>query len=451
MRYHEIIAETTEQASIQWEMPRSNAGYTSIWIDVGKLDASWRLDREHYVSSGGGGAAIGQRYQRFGEWVQHGHPVEMPEVYINPHYQRVQFGNGRHRFAWMRDHGVISLPVCVDVDQRDAFEQSFGMKQPTYEAAPSLIAAVRDPVSRRIARGIDGRDIHARIGQRHFPDHRPDKLDHGFINHKGHYLDRVAAFSYAADNGLLNSGGEYLHKWVASSNPKELDSDHLRFTEGRLVEENTKMLASAAFKWWFAQSKVVDADGRPLRVFHGTNQAFSKFSKTRLGFATQHPTAREAFFFTDQPNVAADYAQAAGEHVRTDIDNHERRSAELKQQTETLERIAQRSGKAEDWAKHEVAMQAWEELEIGSLRDDPMIGQNIVPVYLRLIRPLVLDANGGSFINVGKYHVMSDAIADAQQQRHDGLIIHNLMDAATVRTPATHYAVFAVTQIKSAI
>ena len=215
--------------------------------------------------------------------------------------------------------------------------------------------------------------------------------------------------------------------------------------------ENAKLLASPAFKRWFADSKVVNSSGKPLIVYHGTNQPVDRFSASRRGLATRHPTAREAFWFTDSTEVAADYAQGAGERVRAGVDAFEKKSAELKQQADALERVAQRSGRNEDWDKANAAMQAWEDLEIESLRDDPMTGQNVVPAYLRIVNPLVLDAEGRAFINIGEYHVLSDAIDDAKRKKHDGLIIHHLVDAMTVTAPATHYAVFNARQIKSAI
>lgn len=37
---------------------------------------------------------------------------------------------------------------------------------------------------------------------------------------------------------------------------------------------------TAAFKRWFGDSKVVDAEGKPLVVYHGTDSVFTKFSRT---------------------------------------------------------------------------------------------------------------------------------------------------------------------------
>ena len=41
----------------------------------------------------------------------------------------------------------------------------------------------------------------------------------------------------------------------------------------------TKQTDTPEFRNWFADSKIVDADGNPLIVFHGTNKKFSRFSK----------------------------------------------------------------------------------------------------------------------------------------------------------------------------
>ncbi len=59
-----------------------------------------------------------------------------------------------------------------------------------------------------------------------------------------------------------------------------------------------------AFKAWFGESKVVDAEGDPLRVYHGTMRADrvgDKFLKSR---ATSGPSA----FFTDSAEIAGKYA-----------------------------------------------------------------------------------------------------------------------------------------------
>lgn len=72
--------------------------------------------------------------------------------------------------------------------------------------------------------------------------------------------------------------------------------------QGRLNTE------SEAFKRWFGDSKVVDENGQPLVVYHGTVASFEGFD---LGAAsrTGHPSSGLGVFFTASPNVASMFAR----------------------------------------------------------------------------------------------------------------------------------------------
>ena len=111
--------------SIEWKLPYNSKDRVAVWIDVAKLDKSWQQDIGFYITSGGGGAAIKNRYERFGEWLKQKLPVEMPEVGYNDYRKCVCFGNGRHRFSWMRDHGAKALPVFVAKEQAAFFQKNF--------------------------------------------------------------------------------------------------------------------------------------------------------------------------------------------------------------------------------------------------------------------------------------------------------------------------------------
>ena len=126
MRYREIM----ESGTPKWTPSKvckariASGDETVVWIDIGKLDAAWRQDHGFYVGSGGDGG-IRTRYPDFGEWLTQGHPVEMPEVDLG--YRDVPaFTNGRHRFAWLRDHGVKTMPVVTSVARADDFKTMFG-------------------------------------------------------------------------------------------------------------------------------------------------------------------------------------------------------------------------------------------------------------------------------------------------------------------------------------
>ncbi|RKZ15009.1 hypothetical protein DRQ53_10160 [bacterium] len=66
---------------------------------------------------------------------------------------------------------------------------------------------------------------------------------------------------------------------------------------------------SPAFRRWFAGSKVVDADGKPLVVYHGTDQDFSVFdhsAESQFGYGEAGPPG--ALFFSTSPGDADYYA-----------------------------------------------------------------------------------------------------------------------------------------------
>lgn len=152
-----------------------------------------------------------------------------------------------------------------------------------------------------------------------------------------------------------------------------------------------------AFWRWFAGSKVVDDDGNPLPVYHGTNRDFDRFVKTGpFGGARartlggQIAGSRQLFYFTSDPNIAAEFA---GEMPK---------------------------------------------------RRTP-VGPNIIRTYLALKNPLVLDAGGKSW-----HLTQPDILRVYDEGTHDGVIIRNSADGiGTEGVNSDVYVAFADTQIKS--
>jgi len=120
----------------------------------------------------------------------------------------------------------------------------------------------------------------------------------------------------------------------------------------------------AAFRRWFGQSKVVDAQGRPLRMYHGTTANFSTFMH-----AFGQPRGRGGFWFSANPEMAAVWAQDS--------------------------RKATAPG---DY-------------------DSMTAGGNLMPVYLRIERPL----EGWSYALAGGDIVR----ALSEDTIHDGFIVRN--------------------------
>jgi hypothetical protein len=81
-----------------------------VWVDVTKADALWRRD-SFYIPRGAPDHR--GKYERFGQWLAHARcPVEMAHVSVGDG-NSLSFSNGRHRFAWVRDHGANAVPVTI--------------------------------------------------------------------------------------------------------------------------------------------------------------------------------------------------------------------------------------------------------------------------------------------------------------------------------------------------
>jgi hypothetical protein len=147
----------------------------------------------------------------------------------------------------------------------------------------------------------------------------------------------------------------------------------------------THVTDTPEFKRWFGDSKVVDAQGRPLVVYHGTSNDFAEFKPAAKSDSNAYN--RDGYvgmFFAGTPESAEYFA----------------------------------GDKA----------------------------PRIMPVYLSLKNPLVLDMGGQQ-----KQPATVIAAAEkAKKDGHDGLVLLNLRDAGTVRNDHVLVA-FDPTQIKSAI
>jgi hypothetical protein len=95
-----------------------------VSIDVARLDEAWRGDGSYYVAFGGHGGSE-ERYARTGERFMDGVEAWMPEACLEAD-GTVTFADGRHRFAWCRDHGVGAMPVAVCRECEAEVRRRFG-------------------------------------------------------------------------------------------------------------------------------------------------------------------------------------------------------------------------------------------------------------------------------------------------------------------------------------
>jgi hypothetical protein len=148
------------------------------------------------------------------------------------------------------------------------------------------------------------------------------------------------------------------------------------FVQGKTTTSQT---TTPAFKKWFGNSKVVDAQGKPLVVYHGTGRSFSKFDPDRATFEGD-------YYFAGSAAHADHYARSSeGDYVQ---------------------------------------------------------GSNIMPVFLAMKNPLIVDYRGARDM---------DGLMDTKEQAkaggRDGVIAKNTNDGYGL---VDQYIVFSPDQIKSA-
>lgn len=68
--------------------------------------------------------------------------------------------------------------------------------------------------------------------------------------------------------------------------------------------KNTGVTGTEAFKKWFGKSVIVDKNGSPLRMYHGTTRDFNTFKSSKQ--------TNGLLFFTDDPKIANHYASDGG-------------------------------------------------------------------------------------------------------------------------------------------
>lgn len=101
-----------------------------VWVDVGKLEANFQLDIGRYVGFFGLDGIEG-KYEGVEQFLASGERrLYMPTVYVctNDAHRFVCFYDGRHRFAWMRDHGAQALPVEAPIGEAREVNRLVGSK-----------------------------------------------------------------------------------------------------------------------------------------------------------------------------------------------------------------------------------------------------------------------------------------------------------------------------------
>lgn len=169
-------------------------------------------------------------------------------------------------------------------------------------------------------------------------------------------------------------------------------------TKAGFMPNVERVTQTPEFKKWFGESKVVDSDGKPLVVYHGTPAAdlltkFDTSAGTDFGL-----------YFSNNPHEASEFARKNDD---ADVEN------------------------------------------VDDLR------QGVVPAFLNLKNPKIIDAEGAHWSELpggrlGRDSTVPDAAWSAHVAGYDGLIVKNVREGYRASEPQTTYVAFNPKQIKSA-
>lgn len=118
------LKENGSLSSLKWERPRwSNKDEIEVELDVKKVDDLWSKDKDFYIGPGGTGNPKRGCYKGFQDWLQGNQPIGMPMISWSEWNKTVQFTNGRHRFAVLRDMGLTRIPALIPKEQVGIFKK----------------------------------------------------------------------------------------------------------------------------------------------------------------------------------------------------------------------------------------------------------------------------------------------------------------------------------------
>lgn len=267
-------------------------------------------------------------------------------------------------------------------------------------------------------------------------------------------------------------------------------------------EKPLKQTETQEFKSWFKESKVIDADGKPLRVFHGAVKTFDEFSdKEKRG---DEKNQRDGtYYFTTSPRLASEYTLEnpfmAEPEKRTGLMQVKKEELPKATRLKLLPGLGRRSitleksengkysvpdefltpgGKLKKHASIQVELPTGHSIwnshydfstpekaiesatEIYNKPGGYFTSESqVLPVHLSLQNPLMIEGQGTSHFNGvqlkdGRILSVGQLIDEAKRKGHDGLMVKNITDAAANPARAekqTTIVAFHPTQIKSAI
>lgn len=202
---------------------------------------------------------------------------------------------------------------------------------------------------------------------------------------------------------------------------------------------------SPFFKRWGGQTKVLDAQGKPLGVWRGVGDKVSYLDSTTRGASTGAQSARKAFWFAENYMNAAWYMDKSKARLQNaPKEEFRRRITELNRQLEDLQELAQEESLTpaeRKMVQTRILRKLDEKTVLTTSAETTRPAQpGVQEFYLNMVNPLKKDALGQSFDD----KIWTGWLQEALAAGHDGLVIengHDPLDGAV-------YAIFEPMQAK---
>jgi hypothetical protein len=228
---------------------------------------------------------------------------------------------------------------------------------------------------------------------------------------------------------------------------------------------NEKGTDSPYFKKWFDKSKVVDENGEPLVVYHGTSDyGFNIFDFLKLGERTGAKSAEEGIFFTSSKAVADGYAHLGeGDTFSPMVEQIKKLESQLNDLQKTplkditpqlQETYAKLESQKNEIGRelHQARMQRGSIIDSGGLPPKAP-GAGVYSTYLSFQNPKIVDLKGKTARALDQAQTFTDIIKEVKANGHDSVIFKNAKDNATsdtVNIESDIFVAFSPEQIKSA-
>jgi len=154
------------------------------------------------------------------------------------------------------------------------------------------------------------------------------------------------------------------------------------------------VIRSKEFKKWFGDSKVVDENGDPLVVYHGTTHTFDQFDLNKAPI--ENAVGRGFYFSSDSYDAGNNYATPLGPDITERIANY----------ADQLKDSEDEDGNPID---HDRAMELAREKFVGDHEGA------VLPVYLKIENPVYLNKNSRAYDKNTRFEIIENFDEDGNE------------------------------------